>query len=227
MSLVLPEAVRRAIGGAELVGDDTGRSGMRVFRAGNAFLKIGPASSLERAARMQEFFAAKGLSAPLLVYERTDEEDYLLAGAVPGVSCIDKGLLAKPEWLSAKLGETARMLHETEASGCPYRDCNEREAGALRRETGRELPEARLLRAEVLVQGDFCLPNVFFRGGAFSGFIDLGEAGVGDSHLDLYWALWSLEYNLRSDRWNDRFLDAYGRDKVDGERLAACRAMHQ
>ena len=78
MTPALPEGVRRALGGAELAGDDTGRSGSRVYRAGNVFLKIDKAGSLERAARLQEFFAAKGLASPLLCYETAGEEDYLL-----------------------------------------------------------------------------------------------------------------------------------------------------
>ncbi|MBE5874997.1 MAG: aminoglycoside 3'-phosphotransferase, partial [Lachnospiraceae bacterium] len=44
-------------------------------------------------------------------------------------------------------------------------------------------------------------------------------AGVGDRHIDIYWVLWSLWYNLKTDKYTDTFLDFYGRDKVDMERL--------
>jgi kanamycin kinase len=36
--------------------------------------------------------------------------------------------------------------------------------------------------------------------------------------------MWSLNYNLKTDRFSGRFLDAYGRDKVDGERLCVVAA---
>ena len=44
---------------------------------------------------------------------------------------------------------------------------------------------------------------------------------MGDRHFDLCWALWSLNYNLKTPRFNDRLLDAYGRDAVDDLRRAA------
>ena len=59
----------------------------------------------------------------------------------------------------------------------------------------------------------------------FSGFIDLGAAGIGDRHMDLFWGIWSLGFNLKTDRYRDRFLDAYGREDVEPELLrvvAAC-----
>jgi kanamycin kinase len=53
----------------------------------------------------------------------------------------------------------------------------------------------------------------------FSGFIDLGNGGVGDRHIDLFWGAWTLWFNLKTDRYRDRFLDAYGRDKIDAPML--------
>ena len=59
----------------------------------------------------------------------------------------------------------------------------------------------------------------------FSGFIDLDAAGLGDRHIDLFWGIWSLGFNLKTDAWRERFLDAYGRDKVEEEMfrlISAC-----
>ena len=30
--------------------------------------------------------------------------------------------------------------------------------------------------------------------------LDLGAAGRGDRHFDLFWGRWSLQYNLKTDR---------------------------
>ena len=49
--------------------------------------------------------------------------------------------------------------------------------------------------------------------------IDLGNGGVGDRHVDLYWGAWTLRYNLGTNAYRDRFLDAYGREKISRERL--------
>ena len=36
--------------------------------------------------------------------------------------------------------------------------------------------------------------------------------------------IWSLQYNLKTDQWADRFLDAYGRDKLNPQLLDSIRA---
>lgn len=82
-------------------------------------------------------------------------------------------------------------------------------------------------RSDTLLHGDYCLPNVMLDNWRFSGFIDVGCGGVGDRHIDLFWGLWTLQFNLKSTRYGDRFLDAYGRGDVSRELLcaiAACEA---
>jgi kanamycin kinase len=61
--------------------------------------------------------------------------------------------------------------------------------------------------------------------GRFSGFIDVGNGGLSDRHIDLFWGAWTLEFNLHTDRYRERFFDAYGRDKIESDMLrivAAC-----
>ena len=40
---------------------------------------------------------------------------------------------------------------------------------------------------DVLLHGDYCLPNLIMRDFQLEGFIDLGYGGIGDLHYDLYW----------------------------------------
>jgi len=47
-----------------------------------------------------------------------------------------------------------------------------------------------------LSHGDYCLPNVFFKDGKVSGFIDLGASGVADKYLDIADCYWSLKHNF-------------------------------
>jgi len=75
------------------------------------------------------------------------------------------------------------------------------------------------LKADTLIHGDFCLPNVMLEDWKFSTFIDLPLAGAGDKHVDIYWALWSLKYNLKTDKYTDLFLDLYGRENFDLDML--------
>jgi len=45
--------------------------------------------------------------------------------------------------------------------------------------------------------------------------VDLDTGGTGDRHVDIFWALWTLKFNLKTDAYYARFLDAYGRADVD------------
>ena len=78
--------------------------------------------------------------------------------------------------------------------------------------------------AEVLLHGDYCLPNIMLDNWRFSGFIDVGNGGVGDRHVDLFWGAWTLNFNLGTDKYRERFFDAYGRDKLEPDKLRTIAA---
>ena len=75
------------------------------------------------------------------------------------------------------------------------------------------------MKCDTLIHGDYCLPNVIFEGGKRSGFIDVGNGGVGDRHIDIFWAVWSLWFNLKTNNFTERFFDAYGREKIEKDVL--------
>ena len=80
------------------------------------------------------------------------------------------------------------------------------------------------LKADTLIHGDYCLPNIMLDTWKFTGFIDLDSGGLGDKHIDLFWGAWTLRFNLHTDQWCSHFLDAYGRDGFDPEILRAIAA---
>ena len=84
--------------------------------------------------------------------------------------------------------------------------------------------QGKYLQQDVLLHGDYCLPNVILDNWQFSGFVDVDSGGVGDRHIDLFWGIWSLGFNLKTQAYRDRFLDAYGRDRVDTEMLRVVAA---
>ena len=212
-----------------------------VDRDGGYYLKSAPAGSLEREAALTRYFYGKGLATEVMDYRHL-ERDWLLTRRVPGEDCTHSRYLDQPERLCDILGQRLRQLHETDYAGCPVLDRMESyralaeenyrtgnfDRSAFPDSFGYRSPEeawavvcreGQLLRNDTLIHGDYCLPNVMLDNWRFSGFIDLGNGGAGDRHIDLFWGIWSLGFNLKTDRYRERFLDAYGRDKVEAEKL--------
>lgn len=217
-----------------------------IDRDGGYYLKKAPAGTLFREAEMDRYFHSKGLTASVLAYI-SEKEDWLLTARVLGEDCIHMTYLAEPERLCDLLATKLRELHEMPFDGCPVTDrtgeylqtveknhaagvfsrfCLPQELQGLTADTAYDLvmQSKHLLQRNCLLHGDYCLPNILLDDWRFSGFIDLGGGGVGDRHIDLFWGVWTLQYNLKTPRYGSRFLDAYGRDRVNEDLLTAIAA---
>lgn len=213
---------------------------------GGLFLKSAPKGSLQEEARMSAFFHGKGLGPEVLSYH-TEERDWLMTRQIPGEDCTHQTYLSDPKRLCDTTAALLRQLHETDYSGCPVQNRNETylltarqgyDAGrfdpdlfpqhwvfASREEAWQEICcNGTFLQPDVLLHGDYCLPNILLEDWAFSGFIDLDCAGTGDRHIDIFWGAWTLFFNLKTDAYFDRFLDAYGRDRLQPEMLRTIAA---
>ena len=202
------------------------------------FLKTAPKGSLVKEAAMTRYFHSKGLGAEVLAYESLDA-DWMLTVQVPGADCVEAMYLEDPVRLCDTTAHILRQLHELPADDCPicrlaeYRKTAEvnyvnrkYDMSLFPDNWGYRSPEeawemidlhGHELQADCLLHGDYCLPNILLNNWAFSSFIDLDSGGLGDRHIDLFWGIWSLQFNLKTDRYADRFLDAYGRDKVHSD----------
>lgn len=208
------------------------------------FLKSAPAGTLQKEADMDHFFFQHGMGPQVLSY-LTDDRDWLLTTRIPGEDCTH--FLSDPKRLCETTAQLLRQLHDTPIDGCPVPDrTTDYVATALaNHRTGHYdatlFPDnwgyasaadafavvqefAPVLKSDTLLHGDYCLPNIILDHWRFSGFIDLGTGGVGDRHIDLFWGIWTLFFNLKTDVWSDRFLDAYGRDRIDKDVLKAIAA---
>jgi len=204
------------------------------------YLKAAPKGTLENEAALTRFFHSKGLAAEVLAYESL-ERDWLLTSQVPGEDCIFPMYLDNPKRLCDTTAQLLRELHSCDFSGCPIPNRTADYLAAARRNRDRGQFDLHLfsenwsawrysspeeawhvvktygscLKADTLIHGDYCLPNIILNNWAFSGFIDLDTGGVGDRHVDLFWGTWSLKFNLKTDAYRDRFLDAYGREVIE------------
>lgn len=213
-----------------------------IDKDGGYYLKLSASGTLQREALMTSYFHSKGLGAEVQSYISSDSRDLLLTAAVRGEDCIHAEYLADPKRLCDTIALKLRELHELDAADCPISD-RTREYLALADANYRSgnydsshfpdsfgyrsaneayavLNEGRgELKCDVLLHGDYCLPNIMLDNWKFSGFIDLGNGGFGDRHIDLFWGAWTLWFNLKTNEYRSRFLDAYGRDRVNEDVL--------
>lgn len=208
-----------------------------IQKEGGYYLKTAPKGTLRTEAEMTRFFHRKGLGAQVLAYESLDQ-DWMLTARVPGEDCLARQYLDDPIRLCDLTAQLLRQLHETDAAGCPVPDRTAAYlAAAQEHYLGKQYDESlfpdnwgyasageawrvleengKYLKTDTLLHGDYCLPNIMLDDWKLSGFIDLDAGGIGDRHIDLFWGMWSLSFNLKTDRYRDRFLDAYGRDRVN------------
>ena len=210
------------------------------------YLKKAAKGTLKREAELTDYFCKKGFAAEVLLYE-TGEEDFLLTRKVRGEDCIFKKYLDNPERLCETTAQILRALHETSFENCPvknrtaeYLDRVRRNHAAgiydlalfsdvLRFSSADEAYEevfknGRFLKADTLIHGDYCLPNIILDNWKFTGFVDLDSGGVGDRHIDIFWGIWTLWFNLKTNKYKDRFMDAYGREKIEEDLLRTVAA---
>ena len=245
-----PEELRDLIRGCSLY-DSSCSADARVWLLEGResyYLKTAAAGALKQEAEMTGYFHSKHLSAEVMGY-LTGEKDWLLTRAIPGEDCTFYKYREDPARLCDTVAVLLRQLHELTHRDCPVQNHRDRYLAAVCRNHrsgfcdltlfpekgwGFSSPEeawalveqnSAYLKNDTLLHGDYCLPNILLKDWRFSGFIDVGRGGVGDRHIDLFWGVWTLFFNLKTNAYYDRFLDAYGRDLAEPEMLrliAAC-----
>lgn len=202
----MPKDVQPFLVNAKLYDSSCGPAAKVIYSDSGFYIKIAEKGTLQREAHMSAYFAKHGLGVPLSLYLTTDEKDYMVTEAARGEDAIT--YLDAPEKLCQMLAEGMHCLHSIDVTDLPLSPTMD----------AYHQYEA-VMRTDTCIHGDFCLPNVICRDGRFVCLIDMGLAGRGDRHIDLYWATWSLQFNLKTDKYREYFLDAYGREHIDAERM--------
>jgi len=245
-TLHLPTEISAWIGNAAVY-ENSGHSGVQtvyIKRDNGAYLKIAGRGVLHRSAVMQDFYYHCKLSSPVIQYLSADR-DYLITAPVKGNDGTSEKYIADPERLSEVFAHALRFLHDISIKDCPFADkmpdllkmaetvmFRQSHLDGISKYIGAtDAKKAadeitltrRLIKSDVIIHGDYCLPNIIFNDGwSLSGFIDLGDSGMGDRHYDLAMGLWTLNKNLKTQKYGQRFLDVYGWSDIDKNRLRIC-----
>lgn len=238
-----PESLIEFLTGCNIYDSSCSKEARVLFadKDGGYYIKTAPLGTLENEATLTDYFHRKGLAEDVLALVH-EGRDWMVTRAVKGEDCTYKTYLEDPKRLCQTLAECMRALHSLDKTDCPvqdrmktYIDTVEQNYNAglfdplrftkqgskmTREEAFKYFWDNRsTLRSNCLIHGDFCLPNIMLDRWNFSGFIDLGNAGAADAHIDLFWCIWTLWFNLKTRKYTDYFLDAYGRYAVDEEKL--------
>ena len=244
-----PDELHHQLSGANIYDSSCSEAARVIFidKDSGYFLKTAPPNSLKQEAVMTRYFHSKGLSANMLKYISA-QQDYMLTEKISGDDGTAAKYLLEPERLCDLFAERLVLLHELDFSDCPVQNHTEGylENAERNMRTGnydkshfpdnfgyKSAEEAwtvvetkgHLLQNDTLLHGDYCLPNIILNDWRFSGFIDVGNGGVGDRHFDVFWGIWTLFWNLHTHNYRQRFIDAYGRSKVDEEMLRVVAAV--
>jgi aminoglycoside phosphotransferase len=130
--------------------------------------------------------------------------EFLLTESVSGIPAHERSGGWSRQEVASLVGRALKEFHSLSIVDCPFRH---RVVGPTSDED------------EVLVHGDYCLPNVLFDADGCH-YLDVGEAGVGDRYIDIVAAIWSLRYNYGKGSVRN-LLDGYGLQALDRVKLTA------
>jgi len=115
-----------------------------------------------------------------IAFEIVDNKAYYLKQYIDGKNLCDESILSHPDRLINILVNASNMIH------------------SIKNENN-----------ESLVHGDLCLPNILINEkDEIVGIIDLAYAAFSnDLWYDYAWMIWSLKYNLKTDKYTNQLLD--------------------
>jgi len=211
------------------------------------YLKISNKNNLQEEYANTKLFYEIGLGVKVIMYLSLDK-DYLLTEAIKGLD--GTHYIDEPKHLCEIFANTLKKLHSIEITKFyKNNDNNKMEKYLQLMKNNYKLGKyedyvlldrfnlktkdevynyiignIHNLKSDTLLHGDYCLPNIVIDNHDNVKLIDLDHAGIGDKHIDLFWAIWSLSYNLKTEEYNDYFLEIYGKENYDEEmiKLIAC-----
>lgn len=179
-----------------------------------------PTRSLERESKILEWINGRLPTPKLLYYGYAAGVEYQLTSEVKGTPTYKAQPSERMDAVRV-LGETLRLVHSLDPKGCPIDNRVDNKLDHIE-DTSKlgDKPEENL----VFTHGDYCLPNIIIEIGALSGVIDWDYGGLADPYVDFNSCIWSMGYNYgekeTENKWIPVFLESYGLDEFDKEKLS-------
>ncbi|MDR3085725.1 MAG: aminoglycoside 3'-phosphotransferase [Christensenellaceae bacterium] len=222
----LPAELKGMLRGFSPVADRMGGSRARVYRYERGetalYLKLSPINDEIRRERDLLLWLKGRLPVPdCLFYAEEGENACLLSSEMRGSLASVYGDVAVEPYAEtvARAAEGLKLWQSVDIGACPYSaTLDDKLALSLRNIKGETvsldgygpgeefaspmalyhyLTAHRPPEEKSLTHGDYCLPNLFIKGGKISGFIDFGRGGVGCKWQDIAICTRSLRRNLR------------------------------
>ena len=190
MNIKIPESIRKIVDGLDYKIDDIGRSKDTVINFGDKYiLKISfNKESLLKEKEVNDWLLGKIPCSKNILFIEFENRFYYLRTCLDGISLIDERFLNDPILLIEVASNVYKELRSLDKYDCPFKSTDN---------FGNDF-----------VHGDLCLPNIYVnKNNEFIGFIDLSNAGKGNLIYDFSWLSWSIEYNLKTDKYNNLLLD--------------------
>ncbi len=179
-----------------------------------------PTRSLERESTILEWIDGRLHTPNLLYYTYENEVEYQLTSEVKGTPTYKVQSFERADAVRV-LGETLKLIHSLGTDGCPIDNRIDNKLALI--EDSSKLGD-RPVEELGVTHGDYCLPNIIMENAALSGVIDWDYGGLADPYVDFNSCIWSMGFNYgeqeTKQKWIPLFLESYGLDELDEERLA-------
>ena len=234
----VPRELKRLIESMRYEENSIGYSNARVFHLfdddKNYYLKIRNSGDGLRREYEVINWLKNMLSVPeVLFYADTGENEYMLSKKIRGEMACSAMYLSKPEETVKMLAFGISAIRTVKARDCPFDirlnnlldkiktkiDTDGSQCENHAKDDGfasdLELYEY-LLRNKpaepdiAFSHGDYCLPNIMLDANAVSGYLDFEYAGVADIYQDISSCIWSMEYNFKTDKYNELLFEHLG-----------------
>lgn len=211
-----------------------------------AYLKIHPSDqteSLLHEAEILQWLEDKFAVPRVLFAEKNEYYEFLLLSEINGLPSFAEELREKTDIIIREIARSLRLLHAIPIDDCPFDERLAKKLSVIEKKiSANEIDESdfepeyahcsiqalytRLLDVRsdieedlVFTHGDFCMPNVLINETKFSGFIDMGRAGISDRYQDIALMLRSLKHNGFNDEHCALFLREYGITQPDYRKI--------